>query len=107
MYVGGDRPAINLDLRSPVNFSGIVGKLELSLSPHPKTPRQGGGDAKEPNPMNANCNTQTLFDAIQNSDVEQVKTLLNDGICPNSRNEAGLAALTLAASIGNADVIIA
>ncbi|MBD1930863.1 MULTISPECIES: ankyrin repeat domain-containing protein [Cyanophyceae] len=55
--------------------------------------------------MNAENKIERLFEAIQSSDVEQVRQLLNSGVDANSKNVKGQHPLVLASSIGNLDIV--
>ena len=48
---------------------------------------------------------ERLFQAIQSSDLEKVRQLLNSGVDPNSKNSKHQHPLVLAASLGNVDIV--
>lgn len=53
----------------------------------------------------ANNQVERLFQAIESSDLEQVRQLLNSGVDPNSKNSSGHHPLVLAASLGNVNIV--
>lgn len=53
----------------------------------------------------ANNRVERLFQAIQSSELEQVRQLLNSGVDPNSKNSHSHHPLVLAASLGNVDIV--
>jgi ankyrin repeat protein len=56
--------------------------------------------------MNKPCNRKPqLFAAIQNSDIEQVKELVATSLDLNRKNENGQTPLTLAARIGQPEIV--
>jgi ankyrin repeat protein len=55
--------------------------------------------------VNAENKIERLFEAIQLSNVEQVRQLLNSGVDASSKNVKGQHPLVLASSIGNLDIV--
>ncbi len=55
--------------------------------------------------MNTNDKIKELFGAIEASDVQFVKQLLDSGVAANSKNASGQTALTFASTKGNTEII--